>query len=153
LEAGDTKAFGEYLVSHGQGLLDSVPASELLRVLQSIGDGTLEPLPACILPELKGDSLRASGDLAPALQEYRHALQRAEVNARPERVPRLLRKIASIERCRDELAKSLGHLVEAQGRLDSHSDPAERTVRRGSSTIAACSWPNWSGTSAFRDTP
>src|SRR5205807_9166654 len=66
LEAGDTKAFGEYLVSHGSGLLDSVPASELLRVLQSIGDATLEPLPAWILPELKGDSLRASGALAAA---------------------------------------------------------------------------------------
>ena len=126
LEGGDTKAFGEYLVSQGPGLLDSVPASELLRVLQPIGDGALEPLPACIVPELTGDALRASGDLAPALQEYRHALQRAEVNARPERVPRLLRKIASIERCRDDLAKSLGHLVEAQGRLDSHPDPAER---------------------------
>src|SRR5437870_1671203 len=38
LEAGGTKAFGEYLVSHGQGLLVYVHASELLRVLQHIGD-------------------------------------------------------------------------------------------------------------------
>ena len=126
LEAGDTKAFGEYLVSHGTALLDSVPASELLRVLHPIDGTALEPLPACILPEVMGDALRASGDLQPALLEYRHAVQRAESNRRPERVPRLLRKVASIERCRDEFSKALGHLVEAQARLESHPDAAER---------------------------
>ena len=126
LEAGDTRAFGEYLVSHGPALLDSVPASELLLVLHAIGDAALEPIPACVLPELVGDALRASGDLQPAVQEYRHALQRAEAHARPERAPRLLRKIASVERCRDEFAKALGHLVESLARLESHPDPAER---------------------------
>ena len=126
LEAGDTNAFGEYLVKQGAALLDSVPASELLRVLRAIDGTTLGPLPACILPEVKGDTLRATGDLQPALLEYRHSVNKAESNARPERIPRLLRKIASIERCRDEFAKALGHLVEAQARLESHPDPAER---------------------------
>src|SRR5438046_824673 len=65
LEGGDTKAFGEYLVSQGPGLLDSVPASELLQVLQPIGDGALDPLPACIVPELTGAGLRRPGDRAP----------------------------------------------------------------------------------------
>jgi tetratricopeptide (TPR) repeat protein len=64
--------------------------------------------------------------LQPALQEYRHAVQGAETNARPERIPRLLRKIGSIERCRDEFSKAFGHLIEARARLESHPDPAER---------------------------
>jgi len=126
LEAGDTKAFGEYLASHGTALLDSVPASELLRVLRPIDGAALEPLPACILPEVEGDALRATGDLQPALLEYRHAIQRSESHHRPERVPRLLRKVATIERCRDEFPKALGHLVEAQARLEAHPDSGER---------------------------
>jgi tetratricopeptide (TPR) repeat protein len=126
VEAGDTKAFGGYLVSDAADLLDSVPASELLGVLRTIGSAAMDPLPACVLPELVGDAMRASGDLQPALQQYRNAVQRSEANARPERIPKLLRKIASIERCRDENAKALGHLVEAQARLQSHPDAAER---------------------------
>ncbi len=126
LKTGDTKAFGEYLASHGAALLDSVPASELLRVLRPIDGAALEPLPGCILPEVKGDALRASGDLQPALLEYRHAIQRSESHHRPERVPRLLRKVATIERCRDEFPKALGHLVEAQARLEAHPDSGER---------------------------
>jgi len=120
VEAGDVKAFGEYLASHDQGLLDSIPASELLAVLRGIDGVTLDPVAGCILPEVKGDALRAAGDLRPALLEYRHAVQRAESNSRPERIPRLLRKIASIERCRNEYAKALGHLVEAKARLQSN---------------------------------
>lgn len=126
IEAGEAKPVGEYLVSHGSGLLDSVPATELLRLLQSISAMPLESVPACLLPELKGDALRASGDLQPALLEYRHAVQRAESESRPERIPRLLRKVASIERCRDEPSKALGYLVEAQARLERHSDASER---------------------------
>jgi tetratricopeptide (TPR) repeat protein/DNA-binding MarR family transcriptional regulator len=125
VEAGNPKAFGECLVSQAGDLLDSVPASELLRVLRTIERTALEALPACVLPELMGDGLRASGDLQPALLEYRHAVQRAEGNGHPERLPRLLRKIASIERCRDETAKALGHLIEAQGRVRSHPQIAE----------------------------
>ena len=126
IEADDMKAFGEYLADASGALLDSVPASELLTVLRKIDRTTLDPLSACILPELMGDTLRALGDLQPALLEYRHAVQQSEANRRSDRVPRLLRKIASIERCRKENAKALGHLVEAQARLESHPDPAER---------------------------
>ncbi len=126
IEAGDAKAFGEYLAQASGSLLDSVPASELLTVLRKIDRTVLDPISACILPELMGDTLRALGDLQPALLEYRHAVQQSEANRRSDRVPRLLRKIASIERCRKENAKALGHLVEAQARLESHPDPAER---------------------------
>lgn len=126
VEAGDPKAVGGYLASDATDLLDSVPAPEVLRVLRTIAGAAMEPLPACVLPELMGDALRASGDLQPALLEYRHAVQRSESNGRPERTPRLLRKIASIERCRNENAKALGHLLEAQARLESHPEAAER---------------------------
>src|SRR6266498_3170123 len=126
VEAGDLKGFGEYLVSRGAGLPDSVPASELLSVLRKVDPDRLEPAPMCVQPEVVGDALRALGDLHPALLEYRHAVQRCEAVGRPERIPRLLRKIASIERCRNEPAKALGHLVEAQARLAPHPDSAER---------------------------
>lgn len=126
IESGDAKALGQYLVAHGTVLLDSVPATELLRLLQSISAMPLESLPACLLPEIKGDALRALGDLQPALLEYRHAFQRAGSEGRPERIPRLLRRMASIERCRDELPKALGHLIEAQAWLERHPDRAER---------------------------
>jgi len=125
VEAGDLKGFGEYLISRGAGLPDSVPASELLSVLRKIDPARLEAVPMCVLPEVVGDALRALGDLHPALLEYRHAVQRCEAVGRPERIPRLLRKIASIERCRNEPAKALGHLVEARARLDAHPDVSE----------------------------
>src|SRR3989449_11308285 len=73
-----------------------------------------------------GDTFRALGDLQPAMLEYRHAVQQSEASRRSDRVPRLLRQVASIERCRKENAKALAHLVEAQGRLEAHPDPAER---------------------------
>jgi len=125
VEAGDLKGIGDYLVSRGAGLLDSVPASELLAVLRNIDPATLDAVPRCVLSEVMGDALRALGDSHPALLEYRHAVQRCEAIARPERIPRLLRKIASIERCRNEPAKALGHLVEARARLKGQPDAAE----------------------------
>src|SRR6266566_3774776 len=125
VEAGDLKGFGEFLASRGAGLPDSVPASEMLSVLRKIDPARLEAVPMCVLPEVVGDALRALGDLHPALLEYRHAVQRCEAVGRPERIPRLLRKIASIERCRNEPAKALGHLVEARARLDAHPDVSE----------------------------
>src|SRR5207249_10251851 len=63
IEAGDMKAFGEYLAEASGALLDSVPASELLTVLRKIDRTVLDPISACILPELMGDTLRALGDL------------------------------------------------------------------------------------------
>lgn len=124
-EAGDMRAFGEYLTSAGISILDSVPASELLVVLRNVDRALLDSIPSCVFPEIMGDTLRALGDLQPALLEYRHAVQRSETARHPDRIPRLLRKIAAIERCRNEHEKALGHLVEAQGRLTSHPDPAE----------------------------
>ncbi len=126
IEAGDTKAFGEYLASNSSALLDSMPASELLTILRKVDRSALDPLSACLFLELMGDSLRALGDLQPALLEYRHAVRNSESSRRPERIPRLLRKIASIERCRSESSKALGHLVEAQARLGETPDLAER---------------------------
>ncbi|MCI4371919.1 MAG: tetratricopeptide repeat protein, partial [Thermoplasmata archaeon] len=72
------------------------------------------------------DTLQALGDLQPALLEYRHGVQRSEEAGHPERIPRLLRKIATIERRRNEHPKALGHLVEAEARLKAGPDAAER---------------------------
>ncbi len=126
IEAGDTHALGRYLASSSTILLDSVPASELLTVLRRIDRNALDPESAILLPEVLGDTLRTLGDLQPALLEYRHGVRQCEASDRPERVPRLLRKVASIERCRNENSKALGHLVEAQARLESHRDVAEQ---------------------------
>ncbi|HKW42703.1 MAG TPA: hypothetical protein VJP06_00825, partial [Thermoplasmata archaeon] len=102
------------------------PASELLAVLRKIDRSAIDPVSSCLLPEVMGDTLRTLGDLQPALLEYRHAVQRSETSSQTERIPRLLRKIATIERHRSEHAKALGHLIEAEGRLESHPDRAER---------------------------
>src|SRR2546427_1400635 len=84
----------------GATLLDSVPATDLQEVLKRIDVDAISP-PACsVLPELRGDALRAIGHLQPALQEYRNALSLAEEHRQADRSPSLLRKIASIERCR-----------------------------------------------------
>src|SRR2546422_595222 len=69
VESGDAAAVGEVLVSTGATLLDSVPATDLQEVLKRIDVDAISP-PACsVLPELRGDALRAIGHLQPALQE------------------------------------------------------------------------------------
>ncbi|TMA00721.1 MAG: hypothetical protein E6J92_08950 [Methanobacteriota archaeon] len=125
VESGDLKEIGSYLTSQGTGLQDLLPASDLLAVLRKVDRASLDPVAGCVLPEVFGDALRALGDLQPALLEYRNAVRRCEVTGRAASVPRLLRKIASIERCRTNHAKALGQLVEAQGRLKDHPDPSE----------------------------
>src|SRR5207244_11557008 len=109
----------------GTGLQDLLPASDLLAVLRKVDRASLDPVAGCILPEVFGDALRALGDLQPALLEYRNAVRLCEVTGRAASVPRLLRKIASIERCRTNHAKALRQLVEAQGRLKDYPDPSE----------------------------
>jgi tetratricopeptide (TPR) repeat protein len=125
VESGDPRQIGSYLVSQGLGLADSVPASDLLVVLRKIDRESLDPVAGCVVPEILGDALRTVGDLQPALQEYRHAVRCCEAIGRSAPVPRLLRKIASVERCRTNHAKALGQLIEAQGRLKDHPDASE----------------------------
>src|SRR5207244_13606160 len=123
--SGDAAPCGDVRVSTGAALLDSVPATDLQEVLRRIDVDAISP-PACsVLPELRGDALRAIGHLQPALQEYRNALSLADEHRQADRSPSLLRKIASIERCRADYPKALGHLVEAQARLTDHPNPAE----------------------------
>src|SRR5207244_12652400 len=69
IEAGDMKAFGDYLAQTSGALLDSVPASELLTVLRKIDRTALDQLSACILPEVIGDPFRALGDFQRSLLE------------------------------------------------------------------------------------
>src|SRR5712691_11640249 len=125
VESGDAAAVGDVLVSTGATLLDSVPATDLQEVLKRIDVEAISSSAASVLPELRGDALRAIGHLQPALQEYRNALSLAEEHRQAERSPSLLRKIASIERCRADYPKALGHLVDAQAGLKDHPNPAE----------------------------
>src|SRR2546427_2351580 len=100
VESGDAAAVGDVLVSTGATLLDSVPATDLPEVLKRIDVHAISP-PACsVPPELPGEALLSSGHLQPAPQAYSNALARAERNTQADRSPSLLRKIASIERCR-----------------------------------------------------
>src|SRR5439155_1428400 len=122
---GDLNDTAPYLTSQWTSLQDVLPASALLAVLITIDRASRDSVAGCVLPEVFGDALRALGDLQPALLEYRSAVRRCEVTGRAASVPRLLRKIASIERCRTNHAKALGQLVEAQGRLKDHPDPSE----------------------------
>lgn len=127
LAAGKTEAVASYLDSDGAPLLDSVAAEEIASVVRSLPEGAADPASSCIFSEILGDSFRIRGHVGPALQQYRHARAQAEARGRDARIPRLLRKIANLERCRNRYPEALGHLVEAQARLLKNEDPVEMT--------------------------
>ncbi len=127
LAAGKTEAVANYLDSDGAPLLDSVAAEEIASVVRGLpADGT-DPAASCVFSEILGDSLRIRGHVGPALQQYHHARVQAEERGREQRIPRLLRKMANLERCRNRYPEALGYLVEAQARLAKAQDPVEMT--------------------------
>lgn len=109
----------------GALLIDSSSAEEVGGVLQSIVLRDVDPFADCVFTELRGDSLRVRGDMGPALFQYRRALALSESAGDVRRMPRLIRKIAFIERCRTNYAKALGLLVEADARLGRNRDERE----------------------------
>lgn len=127
LAAGKTEAVASYLDSDGAPLLDSVAAEEIASVVRSLPADAADPASSCVFSEILGDSLRIRGHVGPALQQYRHARAQAEARDREQRIPRLLRKMANLERCRNHYPAALGHLVEAQARLLKAEDPVEMT--------------------------
>ena len=127
LAAGKTQAVATYLDSEGAPLLDSVAAEEIAAVIRNLPAGTADPSASCVFSEILGDSLRIRGHVGPALQQYRHARAQAEERGRDRRIPRLLRKMANIERCRNRYPEALGYLVEAQARFLKAEDPLEMT--------------------------
>ncbi len=127
LAAGEVEAVASYLDAGGAPLLDSVAAEEIASLVRGLPPEPLEADASCIFSEILGDSLRIVGHVGPALRQYAHAARIAESCGRPDRVPRLLRKMGFLERCRNRYPKALGYLVEARARLARAPDPPELT--------------------------
>ncbi len=125
LEAGRVAEAAAFLDSDGAPLLDSVAAEEIGALVHAMALDEADAESYTIFAEILGDSLRVRGHLAPALYQYGHARNRAERSRMEDRVPRLLRKMAFIERCRNHYPTALGYLVEARARLRDRTNPTE----------------------------
>src|SRR5439155_1357420 len=99
IEAGDMKAFGEYLAEASGALLDSVPASELLTVLRKIDRTVLDPISACILAE--------------AVAHMNQAVDLATEVSEPGALARSLTALGSIESIRGNFERGLEVKLEA----------------------------------------
>ncbi len=126
LAAAKAPTVAMYLDAEGAPLLDSVAAEDIAAVLRTLPSDDLDAATSCVFSEILGDSLRIRGHVGPALRQYDHARTQAEASARLERMPRLLRKMAYIERCRNRYPEALGHLIEASARLTKLDDPVEK---------------------------
>ncbi len=127
VEAGRVAEAAGLLDSEGASLLDCVAAEDIGSLVREFTIDETEPGPYCVIAETLGDALRIRGHVGPALFQYGHARRLAENSEQARRVPRLLRKMAYIERCRNRYAKALGYLVEAQARLGESRDRSEST--------------------------
>ncbi|MFA5896169.1 MAG: tetratricopeptide repeat protein, partial [Thermoplasmata archaeon] len=114
-----------YLESEGAPLLDSVAAEEIASLVRGLSLEQMDWSAACVFSEVVGDSLNVLGHIGPALFQYGHAMRMAEDRSESSRVPRLLRKMAFLERCRGRYARALGYAVEAQARLSQVHKPKE----------------------------
>lgn len=125
IRAGQFSEAAEILESEASELLDSLCADGLAAVLSEFDPLNAEPTAASVLMEVHGDSLRIAGQLGSAEDRYRRATEFAERLGRLDRIPRLLRKIATMARTRNDSDRALGFLREARQRLESHPDDAE----------------------------
>ena len=125
VQAGDLGEATERLAAEASSLVDSASARELASLFAGIDSSRLSPSAACVIAEVLGDGFRVSGHGKPAIQQYLHAIRAFENTNRGEHTPRVLLKIASIERNRNEYDKALGHLVEARARLLERPNPAQ----------------------------
>ena len=125
LRAGRPAEAASLLDSEGNTLLDCVAAEDVASLVRGLTLDESDPLTYAVFAEVLGDSLRIRGHIAPALFQYRHAERFAEGAGQPRRIPRLLRKMAFLERCRNRYDKALGHLVEARARLTGTEDSVE----------------------------
>lgn len=126
LEAGRVVEAAAFLDSAGTPLVDSVAAEEISSMVGRLTLDESQSETYCVFAELLGDGLRIRGHIGPALFQYGHARRLAENSRRPERTPRILRKMAFLERCRNRYPKALGYLIEARARLGDVGDSAER---------------------------
>jgi len=125
LAAGRPERAAAILDAEGSTLLDSVFVNDVRELLRNVDPTRLTLHTACVFAEARADSLRILGHLGPALLQYQHAIRECERARRLARIPRLVRKMAFIERCRNRYPKALGYVVEALARIDPRQDPAE----------------------------
>ena len=118
LRAGKVAESAALLDSDAAPLLDCVAAEDIAVLVHGLTLDESEPFTYCVFAEILGDSLRIRGHVGPALFQYRHAQRLADKSGQPGRIPRLLRKMAFLERCRNRYPKALGYLVEARARLN-----------------------------------
>ncbi len=117
LAGGELAKAAGLLDSREAPLLDCVAAAEIESLVRGLSFDENDSWGYCVFAEILGDSLRIRGHMGPAIFQYVHAQRLAEASGQAQRVPRLLRKIAYLERCRNRYAKALGYLVESRARL------------------------------------
>lgn len=140
-----------YLDSEGAPLLDSVAAEEIASLLRDMRRERMHPAVACVFSEVVGDSLSILGHTGPALFQYQHARNLAEAAGKAERIPRLLRKMGFLERCRNRYSRALGYLVEARGRLTRVHDPTELAEVLRETALVEQATGNLSAAAAYLD--
>ncbi len=126
LESGQIAEAASLLDSNEAPLLDCVGAEEIASLVHGLTLDEQEAGLYCVFAEILGDSLRIRGHVGPALFQYGHAQRLAESAGRSERIPRLLRKQAFLERCRNRYPKALGYLIEARARVEDQDNPLEK---------------------------
>ncbi len=127
LNAGRVDEAAGLLDAEGARLLDSVAAEEVATLVRGIAVDESDPGTYHVFAEILGDSLTIRGHWGPAFFQYDHARRLAEGSGQLGRIPRLLRKMAYLERCRNRYSHALGLLVEAQARL-ARTDNAPETT-------------------------
>ena len=127
LAAGKVPEAARILDSEGAPLLDCVAAEEIASLAGSFALDETDAASYCVFAEVLGDSLRIRGHVKPAITQYGHALRVAEASGATMRAPRLLRKMATLERWRNHYSRALGYLVEAKARLQGTKDLPETT--------------------------
>ncbi len=125
LAGGEVAKAAALLDSKEAPLLDCVAAAEIESLVRGLSFDEDDAWGYCVFAEILGDSLRIRGHMGPAIFQYEHARRLAEASGETVRIPRLLRKLAFLERCRNRYPKALGYLVEAQARLQERLDHAE----------------------------
>jgi len=126
LASGRHDEAATYLDSVGSSLVDSIAAAEVASLLRGLPLDRMSPAASLVFSEMLGDSLRILGHIGPALYQYSYARRVAEAGQTADRIPRLLRKMAFLERCRNHYPRALGYLVEALARIGPHEKLAER---------------------------
>jgi ATP/maltotriose-dependent transcriptional regulator MalT/DNA-binding MarR family transcriptional regulator len=127
LAGGRPDEAASLLESQGPPLVDSVAAAEITSLIQGLPLDQMNDATSCLFSEVLGDSWRILGHVGPSLRQYGYARRMAEAHKRNERIPRLLRKMAFLERSRNRYPVALGYLVEARARLHATPDAPEMT--------------------------